>query len=158
MGVASVTDDYCELCDLPLSTCVHGRPPTPPTIPAPSAPSAPARPSTRRPPAPRAARVAGTPKVEPRRVPRRWTPSEDFRPHLLEVLREHDGRLDADDLMLELEIRLDDRLTPGDRERAPQGGERWHLAVRKQRKAMLDEGLLVPAQPGVWQLTGRGLG
>jgi hypothetical protein len=76
---------------------------------------------------------------------------------VLAILRESGGRLDADDLMLELEIRLDDVLTPGDRENAPQGDQRWHLAVRRQRKALADEGLLVPAQPGVWELTPRGM-
>lgn len=145
-----MTDDYCELCDLPLSTCVHGRPPTPPPAPV------------RQPPAPRVrrapARTPGAPaRPEPRRVPRKWTPTEEFRPHVLAILRESGGRLDADDLMLELEIRLDDVLTPGDRENAPQGDQRWHLAVRRQRKALADEGLLVPAQPGVWELTPRGM-
>ena len=77
---------------------------------------------------------------------------------MLAILRENDGRLDADDLMLELEIRLEDVLTPGDREQAPQGDERWHIAVRRQRKALADEGLLVPAQPGVWELTAEGAG
>ena len=88
---------------------------------------------------------------------RKWTPTEEFRPHVLAILRESGGRLDAEDLMLELEIRLEDVLTPGDREHAPQGGERWHVAVRRQRKALADEGLLVPAQPGVWELTAQGL-
>ena len=34
--------------------------------------------------------------------------TEEFRPHVLAILRENAGRLDADDLMLELEIRLED--------------------------------------------------
>jgi hypothetical protein len=89
-------------------------------------------------------------------VPRRWTPSEEFRPHILTTLQDHGGRLDADDLMGELETRLADTLTPGDRERAPQGGDRWHVAVRRQRKELIDEGLVVPAQPGVWELTAQG--
>ena len=47
---------------------------------------------------------------------------------------------------------------PGDRDRqkAPTGEVRWHTAARAERKAMIDEGLIVPAQPGVWQLTERG--
>jgi hypothetical protein len=117
--------DYCELCELPLSTCVHGMPPPPP------------------PPAPAAAK----PRVRAARAGS----------HILRILADADGRLDADDLMLELEIRLEETLTPGDRERSPQGGDRWHVAVRRQRKALIDEGLLVPAQPGVWQLTPQGL-
>ena len=147
-----MTDDYCDLCDLPRSTCVHGRPPTPPPEPVRKAPV----PRARRAPA----RVPGSPVASApaaRRVPRKWTPAEDFRPHVLAILREHAGRLDADDLMLELEIRLEDVLTAGDREQAPQGDQRWHIAVRRQRKALADEGLLVPAQPGIWELTPKGM-
>jgi hypothetical protein len=150
-----VTDDYCELCDLPLSTCVHGRPPPPPPEPVRKAPARRATPVRARTPGSSARSAAA--EVSTQRVTRKWTPSEEFRPHVLAILRENDGRLDADDLMLELEIRLEDVLTPGDRELAPQGGERWHLAVRRQRKALADEGLLVPAQPGVWELTAKGL-
>jgi len=151
-----VTEDYCELCDLPLSTCVHGRPPPPP----PPAPVRKARAAREAPVRSRAASGSSRPapaEVSTRRVTRKWTPWEEFRPHVLAILRENDGRLDADDLMLELEIRLESVLTPGDRENAPQGGERWHVAVRRQRKALADEGLLVPAQPGVWELTAKGL-
>jgi hypothetical protein len=148
-----VTEDYCELCDLPLSTCVHGRPPPRPPEPVRKAPAARATPVRSR----AAGASSRADDVSTRRVPRKWTPSEEFRPHVLAILRENDGRLDADDLMLELEIRLEGVLTPGDREQAPQGGERWHVAVRRQRKALADEGLLVPAQPGIWELTPRGL-
>jgi hypothetical protein len=151
-----VTEDYCELCDLPLSTCVHGRPPAPPPAPVRKAPTPRATPVRSR-AAAGSSRSAAAAEVSTRRVTRKWTPTEEFRPHVLAILRENDGRLDADDLMLELEVRLDDVLTPGDRETAPQGGERWHVAVRRQRKALADEGLLVPAQPGVWELTARGL-
>ena len=143
-------DDYCELCDLRLSQCPHGRPPTPPAAAAPK-PGPRAR-TVRQP-----SRVAGTSAVSTRPVVRKWTPSEAFRPHLLEILRESGGRIDSDELMLELEIRVEDTLTPGDRENAPQGGIRWHVATRKQRKALIDEGLIVPGQPGVWQLTDAGL-
>jgi hypothetical protein len=150
-----VTEDYCELCDLPLSTCVHGRPPPRPPEPVRKAPAARATPVRSR--AAGASSRAAADDVSTRRVPRKWTPSEEFRPHVLAILRENDGRLDAEDLMLELEIRLEGVLTPGDREQAPQGGERWHVAVRRQRKALADEGLLVPAQPGIWELTPSGL-
>ena len=45
VGVESVrwslmSDEYCDLCDLPKATCVHGQPPPPPkpvTAPAPRA-------------------------------------------------------------------------------------------------------------------------
>ncbi len=147
-----MTDDYCELCDLALSQCVHGRPPAPPPAAPPKKAPAPRTRTTRNP-----AGSGASTGVSTRRVQRKWTPHDEFRPHLLGILRENDGRLDADDLMLELEIRLEDVLTPGDRETAPTGEERWHTAVRRQRKALADEGLLVPAQPGVWELTPKGL-
>lgn len=151
-----MTEDYCELCDLPLSTCVHGRPPTPPAAPVRKAPTPRATPVRSR-TAAGSSRSAAAPEVSTRPRQRKWTPSEEFRPPVLAILRENDGRLDAEDLMLELEVRLEDVLTAGDREPAPQGGERWHVAVRKQRKALADEGLLVPAQPGIWELTAKGL-
>ncbi|MCW2845957.1 MAG: hypothetical protein JWN22_3873 [Nocardioides sp.] len=143
-----MTADYCELCELPLSTCVHGMPPAPPPAQVVATPRV-------RAVRERSARTAGSPPAPP--VQRKWTPTEEFRPHILRILADADGRLEADDLMLELEIRLEDTLTAGDRERSPQGGDRWHVAVRRQRKALIDEGLLVPAQPGVWQLTPEGL-
>ena len=75
---------------------------------------------------------------------------------MLAILRGERRCLDAEDLMLELEIRLEDVLTPGDRELAPQAAS-GGVAVRRRRKALADEGLLVPAQPGVWELTAQGL-
>lgn len=144
-----MSEDYCELCDLPRSTCLHGNPPPapPPTVRRSSPPSTPR--------APRGPRLTVTQAASPG-APRRWTPSEAFRPHLLDLLHDHGGRLEAEELMPALEVRLDGVLTPGDREPSPQGGERWHVAVRRQRKELIDEGLLVPAQPGVWELTPQG--
>jgi len=128
---------YCDLCELPLSQCVHGRPPPPPVAKAAPAPRK------------RAAPVAKAPdKV----VVRRWSPPDVFKPLILEVLKDAGGELDADDLFLELEIVAEDRLTPGDREAAPGGELRWHGAARRARLALVDEGLMVKDKPGVWQL------
>ena len=101
-------DDYCELCDLPRSQCVHGLPPAP-------------KPVVTSPPKPRK-RVAATsraPETPPRPMNRRWTPPEALRPLILEVLQEAGGELETDELFLELEILADDRLLPGDRETTP---------------------------------------
>lgn len=92
-----------------------------------------------------------------RQVERKWTPHAELRPLILRILREYGGRLEADDLLIELEIRLEQVLTSGDREKTPQGEERWHTATRRERKALTDDGLLVPARPGVWELTQQGL-
>ncbi len=134
-------DDYCELCDLPRSQCVHGRPP-----PAPPPAKKPApRPRTTR------SRVPGTPsKPAPQR---RWTPPEAFKPLILSVLQEAGGRLDAEEVFLELEILADDRFLPGDRETTPEGELRWQYAARRARALLLSEGLMTKGTPGVWQLS-----
>ena len=140
------TPDYCDLCDLPMSQCVHGLPPAVP------------KPETKSPPKPRVRatarpRVSGVPEKP---VSRRWTPPEVFKPLILAVLQEAGGELDADELFLELEIMADDRLLPGDRETTPEGELRWQYAARRARLALINEGLMTKGTPGVWQLTRPG--
>jgi len=140
-----MTADYCDFCDLPLSQCVHGRPPPEPRVAVKAAPK-----PRKRAAAP--ARPAATPaKV----VPRRWTPPQDFKPLILAVLAQAGGELDTDDFFLELEILAEDRLTPGDSEKTPEGELRWRYAARRARVTLIDEGLMVKGQPGVWQLADR---
>ncbi|MGY2873491.1 hypothetical protein ACVW00_000681 [Marmoricola sp. URHA0025 HA25] len=138
----TASDDYCELCDLPRSQCIHGRPP-----PVPKAVVKP-------PPAPRkraATRGVSTPsRAKP--VNRRWTPPEVFKPLIVSVLEEAGGELEADDVFLELEILAEDRLLPGDSETTPEGELRWRYAARRARVALIDEGLMTKSRPGVWQL------
>jgi len=138
----SASDDYCDLCDLPRSTCVHGRPP-----PAP-------KPVTKAPPRPRARTV--TPRVPgapAKPVTHRWTPPDQFKPLILAVLQEAGGELEADELFLELEIMADDRLLAGDRETTPEGELRWQYAARRARQALIKEGQMTRGGPGVWRLT-----
>ncbi len=85
---------------------------------------------------------------------RRWTAPDTLKPHILAVLEENDGELDADELFLELEILLEDRLLPGDRESTPTGEPRWQYAARRARVALIDEGLMTKGAPGVWTLAG----
>jgi len=141
----TATDDYCDLCDLPKSQCIHGLPPTP-------------KPVAKAPPQPRkrAAARSRTPGVAAKPVSRRWTPPEAFKPLILAVLRETAGELEADELFLELEIMADDRLLPGDRETTPEGEPRWQHAARRARVALINEGLMTKGRPGVWQLTRPG--
>jgi hypothetical protein len=141
----SVADDYCELCDLPLSQCVHGLPPPP----KPAVASSP-KPAKRAAPRPR------LPEAPARPVNRRWTPPEAFRPLILEVLQDAGGVLDADELFLELEILADDRLLPGDRETTPEGELRWQYAARRARVALINDGLMTKGTPGLWKLAGPG--
>lgn len=139
-----MADDYCDLCDLPKSTCVHGMPPPPPPAPA----------------APRAARVtpskaprkAATPAAPTRRAPRKWTTPDQLAPHIVAVLEEAGGALDADDLFVRLEMRLADELLDGDRELTPEGELRWRYAARRARQTMIKDGVMSKGTPGRWSL------
>ena len=148
-----MAEDYCELCDLPLSTCVHGMPkPTPPpvTTPAPRVRTTPRRASTS---GVRAPQVTATP-----RLPSKVTGQAAFRPHIVRILRA-EGSLETEDMLLELELAMEDELRERDRQPAPTGETRWHATARAERKAMIDAGLMVEGR-GVWELTdaGRALG
>ena len=121
-------DDYCALCDLPKSQCVHGRPP----------PAEP-RPVTRTASPPRTSGAARSkaPRPSAKPVSRRWTPPEVFKPLILAVLKEAGGELEADEVFLELEIMAGDRLLPGDLETTPEGELRWRFAARRARQALI---------------------
>ena len=136
----SASEDYCALCALRRSQCVHGRPPVEPPTPVRAAP------------APRKRPAAATRSAPPSPVKRRWTPPEVFKPLILDVLQDAGGELEADDVFLELEILMEDRLLPGDNETTPEGELRWRYAARRARIALIEEGLMVKARPGVWQL------
>lgn len=148
----TVMSDYCDLCDLPKSQCVHGRPPPPPPAAAPRA-------ATPRKAAPRSttARSPASAAAPTRRTARKWTPPDVLRPHILATLQAADGRLDADELFVALEGRLDDVLLDGDRQLTPEGELRWRYAARRARQALLTEGLMERGEPGTWQLSTAGL-
>ena len=135
------SSDYCELCDLPRSQCVHGLPPPQPSDPVKTPPKPKKRPTT-------LARSATSDKP----VTRRWTPPEVFKPLIIKVLEKAGGQLAAEEALLELEILAADRLVPGDREATPQGELRWRYAARRARVALVDEGVMTSTQPGVWEL------
>ena len=137
-----MTEDYCELCDLPLSQCVHGMPEPPPPPPRTTAPSR----------APRAPRTTNRPTVTSRPTVRRYTPPEEVAPLILRVLEDEGGRATADDVLAGVEVLLAPSFRAGDEEKGPTGELRWRTAARKARKSLSDEGLLVVPQPGVWAL------
>ena len=141
----NASDDYCELCDLPKSQCVHGLPPPMPKQAVKVPPKPASRPVVRKsaPPAPQ--------KV----VARRWTPPEVFKPLIITALERAGGELEADELFLELEVLAEDRLRPADSETTPGGELRWQFAARRARMALIDEGLMTKSRPGVWQLAHR---
>ncbi|HEX5861944.1 MAG TPA: hypothetical protein VFY58_08885 [Nocardioides sp.] len=143
-----MADDYCELCDLPRSQCIHGLPaPTP----------APARAPARSPARSRAPRAKPTAAPAARSRPRRWTPPETLRPHIVHVLREAGGELEAEEAFERLESRLSDSLLEADHERTPEGELRWRYAARRARQALIADGLMAKSRPGLWELTASGL-
>jgi len=140
-----MADEYCELCDLPRSQCIHGLPaPTPAAKPA-------ARKTTSR---PKPAKRVATTKTPAR--PRRWTPPEAFGPDILAVLREAGGELEAEDVFKRLEERMADVLLEADQERTPEGELRWRYAARRARQALIADGLMAKSRPGVWELADAG--
>ena len=138
----NASDDYCGLCELPRSQCLHGQPPPVPkkTIKSPPKPK-------ERPPA--RGRSSAVPE---KRATRRWTPPEVFKPLIITVLERAGGELEADELFSELEILAEDRLLPEDSETTPEGELRWRYAARRARVTLIDEGLMTKSRPGVWQL------
>lgn len=135
--------DYCELCDLPKSQCIHGNPPPPP------APTTRATPVVRRKVAtPRSA----TPTSPPRVVRHRWTPPDAFAPNILSVLREAGGELEQGEVFDRLETVMAERLGEADRELTPEGELRWRYAARRARQTLIAEGLMTKGRPGVWSL------
>lgn len=142
MIAMSASDDYCELCDLPKSQCVHGQAPPPPA------------PASKAPPKPRVQRSspARTPGAAARPVHRRWTPPEELKPHILVVLEDAGGELDVDEVYHRLEARLDGSFRAGDHETSPNGELRWHYAARRARQELADEGLISKGRPGIWSL------
>jgi hypothetical protein len=145
------TDDYCELCDLPKSQCIHGNPPPPPPPKAAARQAAPRKAAVKAPPKPR---KATSPALTPRKpVTLRWTPPEVFKPLILSVLAEHGGELEAEDLYRELETIAGDHLHEADSERTPEGELRWQYAARRARVALIKEGHMTKGRPGVWRLS-----
>jgi hypothetical protein len=139
-----VAEEYCDLCDLPLSTCIHGMP-KPPPEPAPS----PRAPRTRT-ATPRTSAVRTT-----ARPASKVTDQSAFRPHIVRILKQ-EGPLETEDMLLELEMAMEDDLRERDRQPTPTGEVRWHQSARIERKAMIDSGLMAGGKPGVWELTAAG--
>lgn len=142
-----MAEEYCDLCDLPLSTCVHGMPkPPPPPPPSPRTPRA--RTTTSRTSAVRTTSA-------PARPASKVTDHAAFRPHIVRILR-LEGSLETEDMLLELEMAMEDELRERDRQPTPSGEVRWHQSARAERKAMIDAGLMAGGKPGVWELTDAG--
>lgn len=143
-------DDYCDLCDLRLSECHHGRPaPTPPP-PAPKA--APVRKTAASKTTTRRTTASNEPPVSARAAQRRWTSAEELEPVVLAILEESGGDLGNDDVLEQLEERLIEHFRPGDQDRTPTGELRWQLAARKARQQLIAQGVMTKSGPGRWTL------
>lgn len=149
---------HCDLCDLPLAYCEHGRPaPQPAPTTRPSKPAARRTTPTKPQPAPRgSASGASRGGVTSRSVGRRRTPPEEFRPLILEVLQQADHELEADEVFAALEARVGEEMRTGDRETTPEGELRWQYAARRARQGLIADGLMAKGRPGVWVLTDAG--
>ena len=137
----TATEEYCDFCELPMAQCIHGQPPPP-------KPVVTASPKPRKRAAPRSPAA----KTSEKSVTRRWTSPELLEPHILAVLQEAGGALEADELFLELEIKVEDSLLPGDRETTPEGELRWQYSARRARVALINDGVMTKGRPRVWQL------
>src|SRR6478609_2231376 len=122
-------EDYCDLCDLPKSTCVHGMPPAPPPPPAPPKASR-VRTSTVR-------KASTSTATTSRSALRRWTPPDVLAPGIVATLTEAGGELEQEELFERLEMLMAERLTAADRETTPEGELRWRYAARKARQTLL---------------------
>lgn len=148
-------EDYCDLCDLPESQCIHGNPPPPPP---PTVRKAPAtrttvrRSSTSTSSSSSSSSRTSASAAPARAVRHRWTPPEVFKPEILAVLSEAGGEMEQDDVFLELEIRMEERLTDADQDTTPEGELRWRYAARRARQALVAEGTMTKGRPGVWAL------
>lgn len=87
-----------------------------------------------------------------RTKPRRWTPAEEFAAGIMVVLAEAGGELSKDAALTALEDLVGERLTEGDRQKAPTGELRWHLAARKARQSLIADGQMRNVTPGYWTL------
>ena len=150
-----MAEEWCDLCELPRDTCVHGRPPTQPE-PAPRSRAASPRPARQR-----TASAPTTPRAKPgvtvRHVGQRLTPPTTLQPFLVALLREHGGACEAEQLMVELLEQVGPLLHDDDHA-VVRGEPRWHLGARRARAALTDDGLMEPARtPGVWELSPKGM-
>ena len=152
-----MSEAWCDLCDLPLNTCIHGRPPTVPPAPTKRASPTTSRRTTR----PRSAASGASPATRSpsvRRAEVRRTRQSAFRPFILAALQERGGSCEVDELMDDVHERMSEVLLEGDHDTIGRHEVRWRYAARFERKAMTDDGLMEPARtPGVWELTRSGL-
>lgn len=81
------------------------------------------------------------------------TSDETFRKAVLAVLKEKGGAAHQRDILEGVGKRLEGKLTEADLDRPKGRATRWQQAVRRQRKVMINEGLLTEDSRSTWTLT-----
>jgi len=87
------------------------------------------------------------------------TPQGEFRPKILELLKEHEGELHRGTALKELERLMAKQLTEYDKEEISSGTIRWQKSAEWEVRVMREEGLLKPVAEtarGVWALSDYG--
>ncbi len=87
------------------------------------------------------------------------THQKEFRRPLLEILKEHGGKIHRSSALKELENIMDNQLTEYDKADISSGTVRWEKSAEWEVRVMREEGLLKPVSEtplGVWALTDLG--
>jgi Mrr N-terminal domain len=85
------------------------------------------------------------------------TPQREFRRYIVDIINEHGGKAHMQDVLGEIEARMNDRFKPGDLQNVSTGEVRWRNAARWERMQMANEGLIKKGTAsGWWELTADG--
>lgn len=82
------------------------------------------------------------------------TDSKTLRDELLIVIKELGGSSDLNTILQKMEIKLENRITPADKDIVGDGNERWINKVRWVRNDLVKEGIFKNNSPrGIWELS-----
>jgi hypothetical protein len=86
------------------------------------------------------------------------TPKREYRPYILNILREAGGSQSVNHVLTELERRMKSRFREADYRRVSKEEVKWRNAARWERNDMVKDGLIKKdGHRGVWELTVRGM-
>jgi hypothetical protein len=84
-------------------------------------------------------------------------PDEEYELPLLEILDAHGGRAPTSEVLDELGERLNDRLTPTDRDSLGSGDIRWRNRAQFVRLRLIESGDMKSGSPrGLWEISDQG--
>lgn len=100
---------------------------------------------------------SGRRKRAPRAPAGTLLPEQEYVEPLLSILSEHGGTAPARQIIDAIGKKLENRLTPTDREKNSSGVVRWQNRIQFVRLKLVEEGLLAKNSPrGIWALTELG--